>query len=752
MDLERLLAQLNPPQRQAITHGEGPVLILAGAGSGKTRVITRRIAYLVGALGVTPREIVAVTFTNKAAGEMKHRAEELLGQELIGAFVGTFHSFGLRILRAHAVAAGLAPDFVIYDTTDQTALMRQLLREQNIDDKTTPPRQILGQISKLKNAFIDPAAALNHARFPDQKQLAALYELYEQRLRNSGAVDFDDLLVWPVRLFEAHPEIHERYANRIRFLLVDEYQDTNPLQYRLIAQLTAVHRNICCVGDEDQSIYAFRGADIRNILEFKKDFPNATIIKLEQNYRSTKSILSAASAVISNNKSRHEKTLWTAGEQGEPILLHTARDDRAEADHLVNEIRRLGRQMIPLEEIGILYRTNAQSRLIEDRLVAANIPYRIVGSLRFYERKEIKDLIAWLRLLVHPDSEQDYLRAAGTPPRGIGDKTLEQLAAAAQAGGMSLFQATQQALSHPGDLGGRAIKPLQDFLSTIRDLTDVGRTSGVNAAVQTTLDVLGYLDYLERANPSDHESRKENIGAFLAAAREHDEAGAPGGLAGFLDRVSLRSDTDDVQGRRGPSLMTVHAAKGLEFDAVLIAGLNEELFPHAFSKDTESEIEEERRLLYVAMTRARRFLGISLALVRRPFGRPAPSPPSRFIMEIPAAHLRQTQDPLCDIPTSNGSLFPRESARGFALGSGGHPATRPAGISGPPAATERRVVFDAEEGPAGFWPGMRVQHPHFGLGTVLSVEGKGPSTKLQIRFERAGIKKILPQYTTLMPA
>ncbi len=752
LDPERLLDRLNPPQRQAVTHGAGPLLILAGAGSGKTRVITCRIAYLAGTGQAEPREIVAMTFTNKAAGEMRERAEALLGGELKGAFLGTFHAFGLRLLRRHAEVAGLPPNFVIYDTADQLALVRAAIKDAGLDEKLMPPRQVLSAISRLKNALIDPAQAEAEARYPNHKFIARCYRSYDESLHRAGSLDFDDLLVQPVRVLTGDAALRERYAQRIRWLLVDEYQDTNPLQYRLIKLLSGAHRNVCCVGDEDQSIYGFRGADIRNILEFSEDFPDATVVKLEQNYRSTGNILKAASTVIANNVGRHEKTLWTDGPAGDRVRVHTAPDDRAEADFIVQELLRQARENgVPLEDMAVLYRTNALSRLIEDRLVAQNVPYRVYGSLRFYERKEIKDLLAWLRLLVHPDSDQDFVRAAGTPPRGLGDRTLDDLAARAAANGSSLHAAAA-VLAGPGtDVPARVQRTLATYLELIRDLADLARGVSTVAALQAVIDTLEYMDFLEKAYPADYQPRQENIGALLAAAREHDEAGAENGLAGFLDRVSLRSDTDDVQGGKGPTLMTVHSAKGLEFGVVVVAGLNEELFPHALSAAPD-EIEEERRLMYVALTRAKRSLALTLARERRPFGRPVAALPSRFLGELPAEVVRETGGGAWDAPpAARGPSWNRHGVRDWNNDAPARPAGAPYRAAGVPAAPgPRRVERDDDESVT-FRPGMAVVHPMFGPGRVLSVEGEGQRTKLQIRFDRAGLKKIMPHATTLLP-
>ncbi|GAB4223020.1 MAG: DNA helicase PcrA [Acidobacteriota bacterium] len=736
LDTERILSDLNDAQREAVTWGDGPLLILAGAGSGKTRVITHRIAWLVGHHGVDPRGLVAMTFTNKAAGEMKQRAEALLGLDLAGAYVGTFHAFGLRILRAHAVAAGYPPTFVVYDTADQQAIVRAALKERGLASQELPPRRVLTWISRNKTALVAPEDAAAEARGPEQRLLAELYAEYETRLRRAGAVDFDDLLVQVVRLFLARPEIAERYRERIRHLLVDEYQDTNPLQYRLIRLLAERHRNICAVGDEDQSIYAFRGADIRNILDFTRDYPDAHLVKLEQNYRSTGNILAVASGVIRHNTGRYDKTLWTDASDGPRVVVRENRADRDEADWVVGEMLRLARRGdVALEQCAVLYRTNATSRLFEDRLMAHNVPYRVVGALRFWERREVKDLLAWLRMLVHPDSDQDLLRAATTPPRGIGQKTLERVAELAAARGCSLHEAARALAGQPEGLGTRALRALDGFLGTVRDLTDLAATTSTAGTLEAVLEAIDYFAYLERAFPGDHDSRTENVGALVDAAREHDEAGAPDGLAGFLDRVSLRSDTDDVQGERGPSLMTIHAAKGLEFDAVFIVGMNEDLFPHPWSVSDPEGLEEERRLLYVAITRARRLLSLTFSRFRSQFGQVVHARPSRFLDELPPDRIRRS---------------------GGAADAGRHVHDGPPARTATPAAgtarTAGRLAYEPEPAQAGaeWFPGMHVEHPTFGPGIVMTVDGPPHDPRLKIRFRNGRLRRIAVRHATLM--
>ncbi len=738
LDPKKLLETLNPPQQDAVTHGDGPLLILAGAGSGKTRVITSRIAWLISQHGVDPRGIVAVTFTNKAAAEMRERAESALGHDISGAFLGTFHSFGLRILRMHAAEAGYPPSFVIYDTTDQRALVRQISRDLKVDEKEFPARQAIAIISEAKTDLISPSAMLADSHSPAAKTWAEIYREYEKRLKRAGAMDFDDLLVQVIYLFRKHPHIQEKYAQRTQHLLVDEYQDTNPIQYLMIRALAGERRNVCCVGDEDQSIYSFRGADIRNILDFERDYPDARVIKLEQNYRSTSTILAAASAVIRNNMDRHDKKLWTGNPEGEKIALHQARDDREEADLVIADMLHVSRQgHTSLRDMAILYRTNACSRLFEDRLVQKNVPYRVVGSLRFYERREIKDVLAWLRMVVQPHSDQDFLRAASVPPRGLGEKTLASVREIADRNGVSYHEATLDALRHPDALPSRAIKPLTNFIAMIRDLTTFVSSMKTKDALEQIIETIGYERYLEKSFPTDFRSRIENLGALINAAAEHDEKGAPEALAGFLDRVSLRSDTDDVEGEQGPLLMTIHSAKGLEFDHVYIVGFNEGLFPHQLSLSTPEGIEEERRLVYVAITRARRRLVLSMAQLRYNFGNAVRTLPSPFLAEIPAEVLRSTR---YAPPTRKSAPTPVSRHRTPAAGT----AKR---------AGELTYVKDAPDysGEGAPEPGMKVRHPKFGQGLVLNIRGTGAGTTVEIRFKDYGLKRVMPKYVPLLP-
>lgn len=747
--VDAILEHLNPRQREAVEATEGALLILAGAGSGKTRVITHRIAYLLATGRCRPAEISAVTFTNKAAGEMRDRVSRLSGEALGGGHIGTFHALGVKILRRDGQKVGYRPGFVIYDRDDQIALMKAVLRELAIDEGGLTPRTALHRVSALKNSLVTPQEAEEEASGWLDRQVAACYGEYQKRLLAANAADFDDLLVRVLELFSRAPDVAARCGKRCRYLLVDEYQDTNHVQYRIIQALAGVHGNVCVVGDPDQSIYRFRGADIRNILAFERDFPKARTVKLEQNYRSTRRILAAADGVIARNRERHEKTLWTENAEGALLTYLPAPDDRAEAEWVVDRIEELEKEGMRDEEMAVLYRTNAQSRVFEDRLNARGRPYRVVGSLRFYERKEIKDLLAYLRLVLDPDDEVAWVRAAGTPPRGIGARTLESLRALAAERICSPGAAAEAAVRE-GLLAERALRALRDFLDLLRDLRETAGTVGSAALVGTIVRAIDYGAYLERAHPEDASSRMENVDALMSAAEEYDEEQTGEGLLGFVDRSSLRSETDEISGERGVTLMTIHAAKGLEFDGVFLVGLEENVFPHVRSLAHESDLEEERRLCYVAMTRARHRLFLSSCSARRQFGDFVSNEPSRFLEEIPEELLDRSESRAVPVPgyrhLREGGVWGRGGSRPRAGSRSGRPR---------PPAGERRVVPDPDASDVtadDLRPGTWVRHPMFGEGRVLSREGEGQNLKLTIRFTDHGTKKILPRYTTLTPA
>ncbi len=719
-----LLESLNDKQREAVLATDGPLLILAGAGSGKTRVIVHRIAHLLHQGKARPEEIFAVTFTNKAAGEMKSRVAELLGAESIGAWVSTFHSLGLRILRVEGERLGYRRGFVIYDDDDQMALIKDLLREENVDDRAFPPRRVLSAISNAKNQLVPPeryeAANLGFG----SRTVGRLYGRYQERLKASNAVDFDDLIVLPLRLLENDEEMSRRWSGRCRSLLVDEYQDTNHSQYRLIRALSQVHGNVCCVGDEDQSIYRFRGADINNILSFERDFPGTRIIKLEQNYRSTKVILEAASAVVGNNRGRIGKTLWTENQPGPPVELYSATDDVEEAHFVAEAISTPDREP---SDFAILYRTNAQSRLFEEALSRRGIPYLIIGGTRFYERREIKDLIAYLRLLLNPDDEVSWKRIVNVPPREIGKGTTTVIDEIAQQENRSPDQAARLALERSA-LTARGEKALRGFLHLLEDLRGAMVEMEAGDFLSHVIERIGYREYLERDEPHEAESRLENVDELVAALGEM--AGGVEGIQEFLERTALLSEVENVRGAGGVSLMTLHSAKGLEFPIVFLAGMEENLFPHSQSRESPDDVEEERRLCYVGMTRAKERLVLTRAVSRRLFGRSQFNEPSRFLEEIPAHLIRDLSRRTLPRPPRP----VRERVLGY--------------VPDPDAEGYRAREY---EGTGPYKLGKRVHHPEYGIGTIIGVEGAGDALKLTVSFSVYGSKKFLPKYAPLEP-
>jgi DNA helicase-2/ATP-dependent DNA helicase PcrA len=736
---QNLVAGLNPAQRDAVTHPGGPLLVLAGAGSGKTRVITQRIAHLVTSRGVPASRIVAVTFTNKAAKEMRERVERQLGSRIYGAWIGTFHALCLRILRRHGERIGLKSGFNIYDTDDQRALVKRILKQEAGDDANHPPRSFLSRISRAKNAMESPASIDLRAFSPERKLLARVYTAYEEALRKSNAVDFDDLLLRSIELYRDCPEIADCDSERCEQLLVDEYQDTNRPQYLLVKILSQKHGNICVVGDEDQSIYRFRGAELRNILEFESDHPGARTIRLEQNYRSTGKILDAAGAVVANNISRKGKTLWTENPSGDAVQLFRAPDDRSEAIWISRRIRQLEREMA-LEDIAVLYRTNAQSRLLEEIFRRDQIAYSVLGAVQFYARKEIKDLLAYLKLAANPADDVSFRRIVSTPPRGIGATTLSTVDRIARTLGLSFLEASEHAVDQEL-VSARACKSLRAFLLLIEDLSVRGRDGSVAALLDHLVETVGYEAHLDRVYAGLGAERMENVRALVSAAAEYGDESDDASLHGFLDRSALVADSDEVGKRPGVTLMTIHCAKGLEFKAVFVAGLEENLFPHAMASGSDEDLEEERRLCYVAMTRARQRLMLTHAHFRRVQGAPTPNPPSRFLDEIPAELIEEVETPADlwdarDRQPSYGSYATHGSSAAMV-------AARHTPRAGP------RRTSSSEKFDDGFDVGVLVHHPMFGSGKILDREGSGKRLKLTIRFAGSGQKKILPSYTRL---
>lgn len=730
-------ANLNAPQAEAVKCHEGPLLILAGAGSGKTRVLTQRIGYLIGEIGVSPYGILAITFTNKAAGEMKERVESLVGQTAQDMWIFTFHSACVRILRREIGDLGYDTNFVIYDSADQQTLLKQCLKELNVDDKRYPPRSVGAGISQAKNKLLDPVAYDKQAYDHYQQTVARVYKLYQDRLKKNNALDFDDLIMKTVELFTKHPEILDRYQERFKYILVDEYQDTNHAQYRLIKLLGAKYRNVCVVGDDDQSVYNFRGADIQNILDFERDYPEAKVIRLEQNYRSTQTILDAANEVISNNLSRKKKRLWTENQKGSLISLFNAQEEHGEANYVARKIvegKSLNNRSY--SDFAVLYRTNAQSRVVEEIFMRNNIPYTIVGGLKFYERKEIKDILAYLRVLSNPSDSVSLQRIVNVPRRGIGDASLAKASGFAAEAGISLYDAICRAGEVPG-LGSRPVKLFEQFICFTEELRSKKDSVTVSALTREILDRSGYLNELQLEQTVESQTRIENLQEFLTVTEEYDKKSPESSLEEFLAGVSLVSDIDNFNEESDAViLMTLHSAKGLEFPVVFMVGLEEGIFPHSRSLyEGEQEMEEERRLCYVGITRAREELHLVHAMQRTLYGNYMHNAPSRFIREIPD-HLIQKEGFMSKAETVARGPFTK-GLGGSGFGSG-YSSPSPAAISYSPKAEAGTFVL-----------GDKVAHGKWGEGVIVSVKGEGPDAEISVAFPGIGIKSLVAKYAPL---
>ena len=755
------LNDLNPEQREAVEQIEGPLLILAGAGSGKTRVIAFRIAYLVGGGFAREEEVLAVTFTNKAAEEMRTRVSSLLGSDCKRMWISTFHAMCARLLRREATAIGLERDFVIYDSSDQVAAVKQALRDIEVDEKLIPPRLALSRISQAKNRMEGPDALRKESWNFREELIAKVYDRYLAILKESGALDFDDLLLKSVELFEKSPQTRDRYANRFRFVMIDEYQDTNRPQYLLVRHLASAHKNLAVVGDPDQSIYKWRGADLNNILDFERDFPNARMVRLERNYRSTQIILDAASAVIKQNRNRKEKRLWTERKGGSKIVYCRAADELEEADFIVRTVRTAIADNYNTKT-AVLYRINAQSRAIEDALTREGLPYRIVGGVRFYERKEIKDTLAYLKLVLNHHDDVSFRRVVNTPTRGIGKVVMDALehadlsaplnAPPLMAAGLyeaavrrSLWARTEFVLTERR-LSGRAHSALKVFHDIIAGLATSVPNETVAAAIEQVLDRSGYFQDLRDERSEEAEERIENLKELVSAAREYESREDGATLSGFVDRLSLLSEADEQQGPAQAKvwLMTMHAAKGLEFPLVFIPGLEEGLFPHSRAQNDEGEMEEERRLCYVGITRAESHLFLSSAARRRVFGEYQNTSPSRFLEEIPPE--------LVDEQSVSASFVSRRMpAYEMRVNPYSSPRKRPDNVREGGAPVYRPEDEDQSTA-TGLRPGLRVRHPHFGVGTVVSVEPTDADTKLTVRFASVGAKRLMAKFARLTPA
>jgi DNA helicase-2/ATP-dependent DNA helicase PcrA len=753
------LSSLNPEQQAAVQHIHGPLLILAGAGSGKTRVIAHRIAHLVANGHAEPGRVLAVTFTNKAAEEMRTRVEDLLGIDCRSMWISTFHTFCARLLRREAPHIGLSREFVIYDSTDQQTVIKQLIKEQHLDDNAYQPRAVLSQISHAKNRLAGPesfAGAWN----PRERQIGKLFEAYQRELRDANALDFDDLLLKTVELFDKVPEVRDRYGRKFQFVMVDEYQDTNRPQYLLVKHLASAHRNLCVVGDPDQSIYKWRGADIRNILDFEHDFPEAVTVRLERNYRSTQVILDAASAVISHNRDRKEKILWTDRKGGDKIRYFRAADEIEEAEY----ITRVARSSIADDVnavMAVLYRTNAQSRAIEDALRNANIGYTVLGGVGFYERKEIKDALAYLKVVLNPHDDLALRRIINVPARGIGKgvlDALEQIDVPSVQGDLppllagliptvatnslwsKIVVATDRRL-----LNARQVASLAAFRDLVTALAETARRESVSIALGKVLDQSGYIRDLREDRSEESQARIENLMELVSAAREYETREAEPTLPGFVDRLALLSDVDKEQGSGDARvvMMTMHSAKGLEFPVVVIAGMEEGLFPHSRSAEDEAEIEEERRLCYVGITRARSRLVLTSAARRRVFGDYQQTTPSRFLSEIPPDLVEE------EFSTYTSPYASRQSGweyRPNPYGRSGRSYNR---YDSQPRVPTFSYEDEDQSLVGGLRAGLKVRHGTFGLGTIVSVERLDDDMNVVVRFASVGTKTLRAKYAKL---
>jgi len=714
-----ILATLNPAQREAVEAIEGPVLILAGPGSGKTRVITHRIAYLIKSCGVSPHNIMAVTFTNKAAREMKERLEQLLGQAVEALTLGTFHATCARILRREGKAIGLDSSFVIYDEEDQLSLTKQAMEELNLDPKQYAPRALRSAISAAKSRLVGPKDYAQRVSSYFEEIVHRIYQLYQELLSQGRAVDFDDLLMKTVQLFQDHPQILSRYQSKYVHILVDEFQDTNIVQYMLMKHLAGKYRNLCVVGDPDQSIYSWRFADLRNILSFEKDYPEAKVVFLEQNYRSTKTILEVASGIISANLQRKPKKLWTENEDGSSVTIIESYNAEEEAQSVVNEIEKLvGQEQISLKDCAVMYRVNAQSRALEETFLRYGVPYRLVGGTRFYQRREVKDIIAYLRLIHNPQDTVSLVRIINVPVRGIGQRTLSQLQSWAKAHDSSLFEASKQ-VANEKILPQRIAQALAGFDVVITELIAQSRELSLSGLLDKILERTRYREYL--LSKEDGEDRWENVMELKNVTSEYDELDPEEALAAFLEKVSLVSDIDELDEKADAvTLITLHQAKGLEFPAVFIVGLEEGILPHRKSFDDPEQMEEERRLCYVGITRAKKRLYLLRSYRRSLFGGSTANPPSRFLQDI-SPHLISPRGLWEESPAPVASPdFNRDS----------RPSPQPLGT----------LVLKV---------GDHVRHSKFGPGIVMNCFPTRDDQELTVAFEEAGVKKLLASLAPL---
>ncbi|QSO50176.1 DNA helicase PcrA [Alicyclobacillus curvatus] len=736
---EQIVAGLNPPQREAVEHIEGPVLVIAGAGSGKTNVLTRRIAYLIVARRVPPWAILAITFTNKAAREMQERIAAWAGPAAADVWAMTFHAMCVRILRRDGEHLGLARSFTILDGADQLAVVKRIMQTLNIDTKRYDPKAVLHTISSAKNELLTADKYADKAADPFRKVVGQVYLEYERRLRANQSLDFDDLILKTVQLFSDVPDVLRFYQTRFQYIHVDEYQDTNHAQYKLVSLLAGQRKNICVVGDSDQSIYAWRGADIRNILDFEKEYPNAAVIRLEQNYRSTKRILAIANSVIENNHQRRAKTLWTENSDGDKAVVYQAPDERAEARYIIDRIERLHRDGLSYGDMSILYRTNAQSRVIEEAFLQVGIPYRVFGGLKFYERKEIKDVLSYLRLIANPDDDVSMRRVINVPKRGIGDTSMDKLQVLAERYGTSLYGALGRA--DEAGVSGKALRSLAEFVEILDTLMKQRPFLNVTELTESLLSRVGYREMLKGEKTLEAEARLENLDEFLSVTSEFDRrfdgTSDEDALATFLTEVALIADVDlsdgkpedvvkDADSHDEVVMMTLHSAKGLEFPAVFIPGMEEGLFPHMRSLESDTGMEEERRLCYVGVTRAKQKLFLTTCTMRTIFGQTRSARQSRFLAELPAEHV--------EMESAMTNLRPAWSPR---VDSSGRTES----------AQDSSFHVDAD---ATFHAGDKVEHRKWGQGTVVGVHPGSGDLELSIAFPSpTGIKRLVARFAPI---
>ncbi|TDL78006.1 DNA helicase PcrA [Peribacillus frigoritolerans] len=728
---DQLLNGLNDMQKEAVKATDGPLLIMAGAGSGKTSVLTRRIAYLMVEKGVAPWNILAITFTNKAAREMKERIGKLLGPGADDIWISTFHSMCVRILRRDIDRIGISRNFSILDTTDQLSVIKSILKDRNIDPKKFDPRSILGSISGAKNELITPEEFEKTAGGMYEQVASDVYKDYQKKLLKNQSLDFDDLIMTTIQLFQRVPEVLEFYQRKFQFIHVDEYQDTNKAQYLLVKMLASRFQNLCVVGDSDQSIYRWRGADIANILSFEKDYPTASVILLEQNYRSTQRILEAANGVIKNNMNRKAKNLWTQNDEGQKINYYRADSESAEGQFVAGKINQLvsseGRK---LSDFAILYRTNAQSRVIEEILLKSNINYTIVGGIKFYDRKEIKDILAYLRLIANPDDDISLARVINTPKRGVGSTSVDKIAQYALDNDLSLFGAIEQ-IEFAG-VSARVVSAMVNFRELVRNLTNMQDYLSVTELAEEVIEKTGYRDMLKTEKTIEAQSRLENIDEFLSVTQNFEKNSEDKSLVAFLTDLALvadidKLDEDEEASKEAVVLMTLHSAKGLEFPVVFLMGVEEGVFPHSRSLMEEAEMEEERRLAYVGITRAEKELYITNAKMRTLFGRTSMNPESRFISEIPSELLENLNEV-------------KKSPSPFAAKT--RPERRP---------QVNRPMAASTGGDEIAWAvGNKAEHKKWGIGTVVSVKGEGEGKELDIAFPSpVGIKRLLAKFAPI---